>query len=88
MVYTVVPTSTYPVTLPTVYDDVPLRNERETLPEIPAPVNDKSNTEALAGTAPANAPTPAITPANTKFFIGNPLIDKIAVTKQSSTGFT
>jgi hypothetical protein len=48
------------------------------LPDIPVPVNDKSNTEALAGTAPANAPTPAITPANNKFFIGNPLIDKIA----------
>jgi hypothetical protein len=40
------------------------------------PENDKSNTEALAGTAPASAPV--ITPANSKFFIRNPVIDKTA----------
>ena len=62
--------------------DVPLPSARTSTPDIPVPVNARSNTEALAGTAPANAATPAITPANTKLLIGNPLIDKDYSTMQ------
>jgi hypothetical protein len=46
------------------------------LPDIPAPVNDKSSTEALAGAAPPNAAAPAMAPASTNLFKGNPLFDK------------